>query len=107
MVKEYNPRTNTWRNVQSLQQKRCGHSVCTLDSKIFVLGGGAVVVERKIYVMGSVTTDVDVYDVNQDQWNNVTNIPSSRLNPDVSALGNKINVTGGWNGSQTVQFRLL
>ena len=108
----------------SLQQGRYRPSVCTLDNKIFVLAGdnitcemmdlsdddpewryiakmnskyygNAVVVERKIYVMGSVTTDVDVYDVNQDQWNNVTNIPISRLSPDVSALGNKIYVTGG------------
>ena len=38
-VAEYNPLTNTWRNMPSLQQKRYGHSVCTLDNKIFVLGG--------------------------------------------------------------------
>ena len=86
VVTEYNPRSNTWRNVQNLQQKRYGHSVCTLDQKIFVLGGldntcemldlsdddpqwryiaemnsrhylgGAVVVEKKIYVMGGKDT---------------------------------------------------
>ena len=38
-VTGYNPRTNTWRNMSSLQQGRLGHSVCTLDNKIFVLGG--------------------------------------------------------------------
>ena len=40
-VTEYNPRTNTWRNMQSLQQDRWLPSVCTLDNKIFVLGGSA------------------------------------------------------------------
>ena len=37
-VTEFNPRTDTWRNMPSLQQMRLDHSVCTLDSKIFVLG---------------------------------------------------------------------
>ena len=38
-VTEYNPRTNTWRTMPSLQEERVGYSVCTLDNKIFVLGG--------------------------------------------------------------------
>ena len=39
-VTEYNLRTNTWRNLPSFQQeRRWGHIVCTLDNKIFVLGG--------------------------------------------------------------------
>ena len=37
---EYNPRTNNWRNLPNLQKGRGGHSVCTFDNKIFVLGGG-------------------------------------------------------------------
>ena len=40
MVTEYNPRTNTWRYMPSLQKERWGHTVSTLDNKIFVLGGG-------------------------------------------------------------------
>ena len=94
-VTEYNPCTNTWRNMPSLQQGRVGHSVCTLlDNKIFVLGGdagygttcemldlseddphwkyiaemnsghgfgGAVVIEKKIYVLGG--RNFEVYDV--------------------------------------------
>ena len=37
-VTQYNPRTNIWSNMPSLQVGRGGHSVCTLDNKIFVLG---------------------------------------------------------------------
>jgi len=130
-VAEYNPRTNTWRNMPSLQQKRSYHSVCTLDNKIFVLGGygegttcemldlsdddphwryvaqmnsghygdGAVVIERKIYVLGGVhTTNVEVYDVDQDQWKIATNMPTKRRYAGVAALENKIYVTGGHDG---------
>ena len=108
-VTEYNPRTNTWRNMPSLQQeKRYGACVCALDTKIFVLGGednttcemldlsdddphwryiaqmnsdhyrgGAVVIQRKIYVLGGKTTNVEVYDVDtgilMNLWTNYCN----------------------------------
>ena len=93
-VREYNPSTNTWRKMPSLQNGRYRPSVCTLDNKIFVLAGdnitcemmdlsdddpewryiakmnskyygNAVVVERKIYVLGGDDTNVEVYDVYQ------------------------------------------
>ena len=41
-VTQYNPRTNIWSNMPSLQVGRGGHSVCTLDNKIFALGGCGV-----------------------------------------------------------------
>ena len=96
-MSEYNPVTDTWRNLPSLQKKRSyGHMVCSLDNKIFVLGGGyddtcemldlsdddphwryiarmnsshdcggAVVLERRIYLIGGKNTSVEVYDVDQ------------------------------------------
>ena len=98
-VTEYNARTNTWRNMPSLQKKRWGHSVCTFDNKIFALSGtdttcemldltddnphwryipemnrkhfcdGAVVIERKIYVVGGGITNAEVYDLDQGRLN--------------------------------------
>ena len=94
---EYNPRTNTWKNMPSLQEGRYrSHNVCTLNSKIFVLGGcrttscemmdlseddpkwryianmdsshmdgGAVVVDKKIYVLGGGTNSVELYNADQ------------------------------------------
>jgi len=128
-VTEYNPRSNTWRTMPSLQQGReIDHSVCTLDKKMFVLGGyghgvtcemldlsdddpqwrfianmnnshysgGAALIERKVYVMDCYFTEhVEEYDIDQDQWNIVTNVPISRCMPVVAALDNKIYVTGG------------
>ena len=96
-MSEYNPRTKTWRSMPSLQTERSyGHSVCSLDKMIFVLGGrntscevldlgdddphwryiasmnddhsggAAVVMGRKIYVLGGYgTTAVEEYDVDQ------------------------------------------
>ena len=41
-VTEYNPRNNTWQNMPSLQRGRPNSSICTLDYKIFVLGGASI-----------------------------------------------------------------
>merc|ERR1712126_603969 len=64
--------------------------------------GGAVVIERKIYVIGSTDvtdTSVEVYDVDQDQWNIVnTNMPNKKISPGVASLDNKIYITGGEYG---------
>ena len=81
----------------SLQMSYGSHSVCTLDNRIFALGGGhnritcemldlndddphwryiadmnrahfnggAVVIQRKIYVLGGYGRSVEVYDVDQ------------------------------------------
>ena len=99
-VTEYNLGTNIWKDMPSLHQQRWRHSICTLDNKIFVLGGsaydrtyemldlrdddpqwryvakmnsghyggGAVVVEGKIYSAGD--TSVEVYDDDQGKFTN-------------------------------------
>merc|ERR1712126_673795 len=57
---------------------------------------GAAVIERKVYVMDCYFTEhVEEYDIDQDQWNIVTNVPNGRRLPFVAALDNKIYVTGG------------
>ena len=47
VVTKYNSLKNKWENMPSLQRSRYGASasVCTLDNKIFVLGGGSVTCE--------------------------------------------------------------
>ena len=94
-VTEYNPCTDTWRNMPSLQLERDGQvGVCTLDHKIFVVGAdntcemldmgekdpewkyianmkgqhhdaSIAILDRKIYVLGGAGTDVEVYDVDE------------------------------------------
>ena len=46
-VSEYNPQSDTWRSIPSLQRDR-GYGCrvcCTLDKKIFLLGGGDITCE--------------------------------------------------------------
>ena len=100
-VSEFNPRSRTWRDIAPMQQERYGgHSVCVVDTKMFVVGfmtcemldlsqddpqwrhiesmnkrhrfGDAVVFGKKIYVVGGIDDEsVEVYDVEQGNFHNV------------------------------------
>ena len=90
-VREYNPHTNTWRNMPSLQKRRSGHSVCTLDNKIFVLGG-------VVYGDGSGTT-CEMLDLSDDdpQWRHIASMNSHRYGGGAVVVEKKIYVLGGHN----------
>ena len=85
-VTKYNPRTNTWRNMPSLQQSRIGHSVCTLANKIFVLGGDC----------GSATT-CEMLDLSEDepQWRYIANMNSRHHACGAVVVERKIYALGG------------
>ena len=85
IVTEYNPRTNTWRVMPRLQEGRCGHSVCTLDSKIFALGGYR-------------TTSCEVLDLGEDdpKWRFIASMDSDHSHSGgVLVVNGKIYVLGG------------
>ena len=101
-VSEYNPRTNTWRSMPSLPNRRCEDlSVCTLDNKIFVLGCG-----RK-------GTTCDMLDLNYDdlhpqwRWRYMADM-NNRHNGGVAVaavIEKKIYVLGGcFSGTTSVEM---
>ena len=83
-VTEYNLRTNTWRNMPSLQEERWGHSVCTLDNKIFVLGGWD-------------DTTCEMLDLSDDdlQWRYIPEMNSIHSYGGAVVVDRKIYVLGG------------
>ena len=86
-VTEYNPRTNTWRNMPSLQQGRGGPSVCTLENKIFVLSGR------------SGRTTCEMLDLSDDdpQWRYMAMMNIGHYNGDAVGIERKIYVLGGYH----------
>ena len=86
-VTEYNPRTNTWRNMQSLQQgRRWGHIdiVCTLDNKIFVLGDS----DDITCVMLDLSDD-------DPQWRYIAEMSSGHYDGGVVVIERKIYIVDG------------
>ena len=90
-VTEYNPCANTWRNMQSLQKGRSGYSVCTLDNKIFVLGGGR-------------DTTCEMLDLSDEypQWRNIASMNSRHYGCGAVVIEKKIYVLGGYHSSVEV-----
>ena len=92
-VSEYNPRKNTWRNMPGLQKRRYSDNiVCTLDTKIFALGG-------------QVGTACEVLDLSGDNphWKFIASINSKRRKGGVAVLGErKIYLMGGSDTSVEV-----
>ena len=84
-VSEYNPRTHNWRNLPSLQQGRRGHSVCSLDNKMFVLGGDG-------------TTSCEMLDLSDEdlRWRYIAHMNSSHhYHGGAVVMERKIYVLGG------------
>ena len=85
-VTEYNPRTNTWRNLSSFQQGGDAVSVCNLDNKIFVLGGYN-------------NTTCEMLDLTNDDpiWRHVAEMNSGHGGGGAVVIERKIYVLGGEN----------
>ena len=85
-VTEYNHHANTWQYLPSLQLERriAGHSVCTLDTKIFVLGLCA-------------TTRCKMFDLSEDdpQWRYIASMNSEPFGGRSAGIEKKIYVLGG------------
>ena len=90
IVTEYNPRTNNWRNMQRLQTRRYGgYSVCTLENKIFVLGGFVLLDDRN-------NTICEMLDLSDDnpQWRYIAERKSKHRAGEAAVIENKIYVVG-------------
>ena len=84
-VTEYNTITRTWRSLPWLQQGRDGHSVCTLDNKIFVLSGSGSATSCEI---------LDLSD-NNLQWSYISRM--NRRHDGEAVIERKIYVLGGYH----------
>ena len=85
-VTEFHPYTNTWREMPSLQEGRYGPSVCTLDKKIFVLGGG----------VGDTTCEMLDLSDDDPHWRYIAQMYSGHYGVGSVVIERKIYVLGGY-----------
>ncbi|XP_078206802.1 kelch-like protein 18 isoform X5 [Callithrix jacchus] len=95
-VEAYNPETDTWTRVGSMNSKRS--SVCfsamgtvVLDGQIYVCGG---------YDGNSSLSSVETYSPETDKWTVVTPMSSNRSAAGVTVFEGRIYVSGGHDGLQ-------
>ena len=94
-VTEYNPGTNVWKNMPSLQKRRSAHhSVCAVDNKIFAVSGA-----------GEDTT-CEMLDLSDDepQWKYIANMNSNHKGGGLVEVDGKIYAIGGYRNSSVEAY---
>jgi N-acetylneuraminic acid mutarotase len=94
---EYDPATNTWKQLADAPRKRDHIQVAIADNKLYV-AGGRLSTARINQVLNTTIAEVDVYDFKTGKWSTLdatNNIPTKRAGNMTVALGHKILIIGG------------
>jgi len=86
-VEEYDPATDTWAARSSMSTARWGLSTCTVNGKIYAIGGAQVGV--------SPLRTVEEYDAATDTWTVKSPMPTARWGLATSVVDGKIYAVGG------------
>lgn len=86
-VEKYNPYTDTWQEVSSMNRPRCGIGVAIIGESLYAIGGH----DGNKYL-----NSVERYDIENDRWHeDVANMTVERTSFNVISLGNQIFAIGG------------
>ncbi|XP_050340989.1 kelch-like protein 17 [Bactrocera neohumeralis] len=88
IVRSWNIRNKTWRNLAAMNQKRFRHCVVELDGKIYAIGGLDI---------GKTLSSVERY-MTSDGWQFVNGLIVGRYDPCAVTLNGKIYIMSGING---------
>ena len=93
-VEEYDPQTNTWRQLADMPTRRYYPKAAVINDTIYVFGGW--------YEVKGVKTEypviVEAYDPATDTWTRKKDMPVPRVHPAVGAVDGKIYIIGGSTG---------
>ncbi|MCS6862214.1 MAG: hypothetical protein NZT92_18065, partial [Abditibacteriales bacterium] len=87
-MEEYNPATDTWRQLRPMSMPRVGPAVAALRGKIYVFGG----FNRNTW---SANSSVEIYDIATNTWSAGAPMPTPRSWMRAVVLNDKIYVLGG------------
>jgi N-acetylneuraminic acid mutarotase len=85
ILEEYDPKSNSIRQLASLSPSRYDAAITVLNKKIFVFGG---------WNKGSLSS-VNQYDISQDEWTNLTDLPFNIQNCQAISTDGRIFINGG------------
>jgi hypothetical protein len=86
IVEAYDPETNTWTRKADMLAARASLSTCTMNGKIYAIGGKGPDADLSI---------VEQYDPKTDTWTRKTDMPRATRAPSTSVVGGKIYAIGG------------
>jgi len=101
-VEVYNPATDTWTQASDMPSVRMTHSASVVDGKIYIIGGGNLVVNQI-----DLPSTVDVYDPATDTWTMAADFPNPRGEHTASVVDGKIYAIGGDTGPGTAILSIV
>ncbi|CAL1526635.1 unnamed protein product [Lymnaea stagnalis] len=93
-VYRYNPRYRNWIELASMNHPRVSHAMCASEDKIYVFGG----IDHTIGEFGdedTILNSVEVYDVRENQWQNLQELPTGSYNQAAAYDDNCLYLSGG------------
>ncbi|MFS1514157.1 M56 family metallopeptidase [Chengkuizengella sp. SCS-71B] len=85
----YNPQTNTWTPLASMNQARGHHHAEVINGKLYVMGGFG---NQEDY---NVLSSVEMYDPQTDTWTQLTSMNEARFRFETEVIDGKIYAIGG------------
>lgn len=86
-VEEYDPISDTWLRKANMPTPRFGLTTCTINGKIYAIGGGLQ--------WDSIFSTVEQFDPITNKWVSLPNMPSKRMGLSSCVINGKIYVIGG------------
>ncbi|KPJ87381.1 MAG: hypothetical protein AMJ53_18230 [Gammaproteobacteria bacterium SG8_11] len=86
----YDTGTGKWGTGPSMNQERTGLEACTLEGRIYAIGGGS---------RGRITATIEMLDPNANKWALIESLRTPRTNHSCAVLKSKIYVVGGFSVS--------
>ena len=95
-VEVYDPQTNTWRRVADMPTPRTIARAAVVDGVIYVFGGFNS--KDRFFQNWKLPVHVEAYNPQTDTWTRKRNMPVSRINFDLAAVGGRVYLIGGTTG---------
>jgi N-acetylneuraminic acid mutarotase len=93
-VHRYNPRFRNWTQLADMNEPRVSHAICASEDRIFVFGG----INHTVGELGdedNILSSVEVYDVRENNWQILTNLPTGSSNQAASFDDGCVYISGG------------
>lgn len=92
----YNPQTNTWEEKAPIPIPKHNYSAAVYNDKIYIFGGAT----NKDGNIWASTSSVEVYDPATNKWDTCASLPTTRFDPGIGLINNKILIVGGFSGDK-------
>ncbi|OXA64020.1 kelch-like protein 9 [Folsomia candida] len=94
----FNTLTNEWTIKLALLTARADHAMVTYKDKLYVCGGWC---EDEANGNRFLVGTIDEYDIRNDRWTVVTEIPTPRYHAGITLIQNKLQIIGGFHSDAT------